>query len=72
MKADETVEPSGHLIVVFIQHDDDLRHVVEFSDSAQVLHGLSPLPVLLLLGTQADMKTWIGECRGLIFQTITQ
>lgn len=50
MKTDE-MEPSGHLIVVFIQHDDDLRHVVEFSDGAQVLHGLSPLPVLLLLRT---------------------
>lgn len=72
MKADERVESAGHLIVVFIQHDDDLCHVVELSDGVKVLHGLSPLPVLLLLRTQADMKTWMGQLRGLIFQTIAQ
>lgn len=38
-----------NLIVVLVQHDDDLRHVVELGHGAQVVHGLFPLPVLLLL-----------------------
>lgn len=37
------------LIVILIQHDDYLSHVVEFSYSTQVVHGLFPLLVFLLL-----------------------
>ncbi len=38
-----------YLIVVLIQHDDNLSHVVEFRDSTEVIHGTLPLLVLLLL-----------------------
>lgn len=38
-----------YLVVVFIQHDDNLSHVVELRDSTEVIHGTLPLLVLLLL-----------------------
>lgn len=38
-----------HLIVVLIQHDDNLSHVVELGDSTEVIHGTLPLLVVLLL-----------------------
>lgn len=38
-----------HLIVVLVQHDDNLSHVVELGDSTEVIHGTLPLLVLLLL-----------------------
>lgn len=38
-----------HLIVVLVQHDDNLGHVVQFRDGAEVIHGALPLLVLLLL-----------------------
>lgn len=56
---------SAHLVVVFIQHDDDLSHIVELSDGAQVVHGLPPLPVLLLLITHEGL-----DHTGIIFTTI--
>lgn len=52
----QTLSVGADLIVVFVQHDDDLRHVVQFSHGAQVVHRLFPLPVLLLLKPAAHKK----------------
>lgn len=46
-KQTETIK--NNLIVVLIEHDDNLGHVVEFGDGAEVIHGSLPLLVLLLL-----------------------
>lgn len=53
------------LVVVFIQHNHDLCHIVQFSHSTQVVHGLFPLLVLLLLKhlinvlfKHSNNKTW--------------
>lgn len=47
-------EQETHLVVVLIEHDDDLCHVVEFRDGSQVVHGSLPLLVLLLLRHRKD------------------
>lgn len=47
-----------YLIVVLIQHDDNLSHIVEFRDSTEVIHGTLPLLVLLLL-SQTQTKTQV-------------
>lgn len=39
----------GNLIVVLIEHDNDLGHVVELRDGAEVIHSSLPLRILLLL-----------------------
>lgn len=45
-----------YLIVVLIQHDDNLSHIVEFRDSTEVIHGTLPLLVLLLLSQRQKLK----------------
>lgn len=56
MHETDTFSLQADLIVVFIQHNDYLCHVVEFSHSTQVVHCLLPLLVLLLLiHTQKNM-----------------
>lgn len=38
-----------NLIVVLIEHDNNLGHVVELRDGAEVVHSSLPLRILLLL-----------------------
>lgn len=45
-----------YLIVVLIQHDDNLSHIVEFRDSTEVIHGTLPLLVLLLLSHKQKLR----------------
>lgn len=57
----KTNSPAGgrapHLVVVLVQHDDNLGHVVEFRDGAEVIHGTLPLLVLLLLPHQTHTES---------------
>lgn len=48
---------ASHLVVVLVQHDDNLGHVVEFGDGAEVIHGTLPLLVLLLLPHKTHTST---------------
>lgn len=38
-----------YLIIVLVEHDDNLSHVVEFRHGTEIIHGTLPLLIVLLL-----------------------